>query len=347
MSTGAKRALNIIFKTAFAVLLGWMLYRHATTGIEAFDWQRLWDPERFRSRAHWLVAAAAFISINWALETLKWQCFLRAYATVPFWRAYAAVLSGVAVSLFTPNRIGEYGGRILSMEPGAAWGVVVSSLLGSFCQWIVLLTGGVLGAYAVASSITEVEPLLLKSFLMLGLGLAAVLLFALFNVRLAALAVRRIPGLKTRSRWMRRLVALRRYDNKTIMAALGWAALRYVVYCFQYYLLLRFFGIAVPPGEAAAGIAAIFLAQTSLPLPPLAALLARGELALAVWGRFSPDTGAVLAAVYSLFILNLSLPSLVGALFILQTNLAKFWKNENKNLANKRFDRSSDPLDRL
>lgn len=305
----------------------------------------LFSGNRLKEQGIWLVMAAVLVPVNWAAETLKWQCFLRAFAIAPFIKAYAAVLSGVSVSLFTPNRIGEYGGRILAMGAGAAWGAAISSVLGSLCQWVVLLAGGSIGAYVVAAHFTGTEPFILRSFLALGLGLSVVLTIGLFNVGLAAGAARRLPWRKLRLRLMRHLAALRRYDNRTVAAGLGWAALRYGVYCFQYYLLLQFFGVAVPPGMAAAGIAAIFLAQTSIPLPPLAGLLARGELALVVWGRFSADTSAILAAAYGLFILNLSLPSLVGAVIILRSNLEKLLYNEPKTLENHSLDTSVDRMD--
>jgi hypothetical protein len=102
-----------------------------------------------------------------------------------------------------------------------------------------------------------------------------------------------------------------------------------------------------PLGEAAAGIAAIFLAQTSLPLPPLAGLMARGELALWVWGAYSSDTAAILASAYGLFIINLSLPSLVGAWILLRLNLHKFWNNERKKLENSALDAAAADTDRL
>ncbi len=319
-----RRRWVVVLKAAFAVLLGWMLYRHTSSAPEGLDWGLVFDAGRMRSAWYWPAAAALLVPVNWALETLKWSSFLRFFApATPFMQKYAAVVAGVAISLFTPNRIGEYVGRILAFDKSAAWGVALSSVLGSLCQWIVLLAGGAIGAYVVAARFTDAPSFLSGSFLALGLGFAAVLVFGMFNVRSAAGVARLLPRGRLRLGLMRRLAALRRCESRAVAAALAWAALRYAVYCSQYYLMLRFFGIAVPPGLAAAGISTIFLAQTSLPLPPLAGLLARGELAIAVWGYFSSDTAAILAAAYSLFILNLSLPSLVGAWIILRSTWIK------------------------
>ncbi len=261
--------------------------------------------------------------LNWALETLKWRCFLGAFTPVSFLKTYKAVLAGVAVSLFTPNRVGEYAGRMLALDKQAAWGAIFSSLLGSLCQWIVLLAAGVPGAFAIASRFSNVEPLLLRSFFALGMGLVTILIFAVFNIGIAAGLAQLLPWRSIRRKLMKSLAALRRCEQRSIAAALMWAVLRYAVYAGQYYLMLRFFGIDASLPLAAAGIASIFLAQTSLPLPPLAGLLARGELAMVIWGYFTADTAAILAAAYGLFILNLSLPSLVGAWIILRSNWTK------------------------
>lgn len=307
----------------------------------------LFTLERLGKAGFWLLIAVVLMPLNWALETLKWQQLMRVYCRLPFGAAFAAVLSGVTISLFTPNRIGEYGGRLLALEPRLAWGTVISSLLGSWIQWTVLLTGGVAGVYHVATQLELAEPGRAASFSIAGLALAALALWAIFHIQaLAGFAWKLLRG-RWRRRVLSKLLPLRHYSGSSIGLSLLWAALRYAVYCTQYYLMLRFFGIHLPIGEAAAGISAIFLAQTSLPLPPLAGLMARGELALWVWGAYSPDTAAILAAAYGLFIINLSLPSLVGAWILLRLNLHKFWNNERKNMENSALDAAAGDTDRL
>lgn len=276
--------------------------------------------------------------VNWSFETLKWRGLMRVYGHLSFMQAFTAVLAGVTISLFTPNRIGEYGGRILAIDIRLAWAAAISSLLGTWIQWTVLLAGGTAGAYYLAMQYHLAAQIPATLFGAAGIALAAAGVFILFRIpALAGWAQRRLRG-QWRRRVLGKLLPLRHYSHRSLRMALLWAALRYMVYCTQYYLILRFFDIHLPVGDAAAGIAAIFLAQTSLPLPPLAGLMARGELALWVWGMAGADAGSILAAAYALFIINLSLPSLVGAWILLRLNLHKFWKNERKNMENSDLD---------
>jgi hypothetical protein len=70
-----------------------------------------------------------------------------------------------------------------------------------------------------------------------------------------------------------------------------------------------------------AGIATIFLVQASVPLPPAMGLLARSEIALFVWGFFTQDHVDILAATFSLFVINIAVPALLGLVFIVQVNI--------------------------
>ena len=58
----------------------------------------------------WLLA---LVFVNWGFEAKKWQVLLKPLQPINFFTAFKSVLSGVTLSINTPNRIGEYGGRIL------------------------------------------------------------------------------------------------------------------------------------------------------------------------------------------------------------------------------------------
>jgi len=92
-------------------------------------------------------------------------------------------------------------------------------------------------------------------------------------------------------------------------------------------------GVDVPFGAAFAGIATIFLVQTGIPLPLAGSLLARAEIALFMWGTFDANELSILAATFGLFIINLALPALLGAVFIVKINEPKtidYEKNANE-----------------
>jgi len=52
-------------------------------------------------------------------------------------------------------------------------------------------------------------------------------------------------------------------------------------------------------------------------------LLARGEIALYIWQQFSNDEIAILGSTFCLFLFNLIIPAIIGAIFILKVNISK------------------------
>ena len=305
-------------------LIGWALYRQVLAGE---DQRALW--QNFRAhfvtgqRLAWLLAAAALVPLNWAWETAKFRYLVRAFAVKGFWESYRIVLAGVAVSIFTPNRVGEYGGRVLLVEARHNWKIVVATLVGSLAQLLVLLCGGLLGGgYFLRTYLLPDEPWL--PYGLFGLAaLVAALLFLYFRIGTAVQLTKNWPFPRWLRRYLKHLIVLRHYRKRELLTTLAYSALRYLTYCTQYYLLLRFYGVELGYWTALAGTATIYLIHSGLPLPPVIGFLARGNIALLVWGVFTDRSLDVLAASYSLFVLNLALPALMGEVFILQTNLLK------------------------
>ncbi|MEM9982036.1 MAG: lysylphosphatidylglycerol synthase domain-containing protein, partial [Bacteroidota bacterium] len=263
------------------------------------------------------------IPINWGLETLKWRSLLQGFSDYSFWRTYKAILVGITVGLFTPNRVGEYGGRVLMVAPEHNWKAVVATMVGSFSQLLVLIAFGILGTTYFCSTFLKLSPYLLYILSSLGLLLIVLLLFCFYNIDLLTTIAKRISWTKYFKKYVKDLNVLTDYPANILSKTLGYALLRCVVYFVQYYLMLRFFGIDAPLLTGFAGIATVYLIQTGIPLPPLLDLLARGEIALFVWSYFTTDEVAVLATSFTLFILNLIVPALIGALFIFKINILK------------------------
>ena len=305
-------------------LIGYALYQQVVAGE---DQRELWTNfmAHFRAGEHlyFLLAAVALVPLNWAWETAKFRFLIRAFTTKSFWESYRIVLAGVAVSIFTPNRVGEYGGRVLLVEARYNWKVVVATLVGSLAQLLTLLCCGLLGGgFYLSNYLLPDEPLLPYGIAALAL-LVSALLFLYFRISRTVQFTKNWPFPRWMRRYLRHLIVLRNYRKRELLVTLGYSLLRYFTYCSQYYLLLRFYGIDIGYPTALAGAATIYLLHSGLPLPPVVGFLARGNIALLVWGVFTTQTLDVLAASYSLFTLNLAVPSLIGAVFILQTNLLK------------------------
>ncbi len=254
--------------------------------------------------------------LNWLLETIKWRLLLRPFHDWSFSRAWQAVLAGVSVSAATPNRVGEVGGRLLMASKAEIPGVLASSLLGSLTQWIVFLLLALpallwVGADWVAPSWQSAR------WMLLGLGpLSLGLLWWLGQAGVLQLLgyLERRWKLETRPLQL----ALQRVDTLLMAKGSGWAAVRFWVYVTQLYLLLCVFGLGLPYWEGVAGIAAIYLIQAGIPLPPGVNLLTRVQLGILLWGNSPEVITASLIAFSLLFVINVLLPGLAAYFLVLR-----------------------------
>jgi hypothetical protein len=244
-----------------------------------------------------------------------------------FGQSLRAVLAGVAASMLLPNRSGDYLGRWLLAPDSHKTKILLATVAGNYCQFLVLLGMGIpsllwLGRYTSAWPLAKTDVLL---GITLGLFLLLLLLGIVGIPRLLHHYAKRTQStpwkgiLKYLQLSLNQAVELmQEYRTGTFWAGLGFAALRYWLYGVQYYAILHFYGIQLPWDAALAGVGTIYLMQTAIPLPPVVGLLARGEIALLVWGIWNANALSILAASYTLFVLNLVLPALLGLFFIVK-----------------------------
>ncbi len=319
----SSRQVNFLLKTLLAlVLVGVVYFDLRQKDKLALVWAEFLEK---LAAGNWAILTLVILlmPLNWLAETQKWHQFVARFYPFSKWQAYRAVLAGVSFSLFTPNRVGEYGGRILLVKRKHQWKAVIANLVGNFAQILVLLATGLAGAGWFVLHFGLVTPGIVQLYAVAATGGMAVLLFFYFNIDAAVPLARRIPLLNYVKRLVQDVRVLRQYSRAELASVLRWAFVRYLIYSTQYWLLLRFFGIetGVLPGFASIG--AIFLLQTSVPLPPVVGLFARGSVAVQVWAFFGANEVSALAATFSLWIINLILPAFAGLLFIFNTNISK------------------------
>ncbi len=308
----------------------WVLYQEILTKDDLPELWATFIAQLNWTQAPWLIIAILLMPVNWAFETGKWRQLSQRFEPMSFWQGFRTVLGGVTFSIFTPNRIGEYGGRILFVRAKNNWKGVIATLVGSFSQLLVLLGLGLMGLIAFAYLHLPMDIPVLGALVFLGIVLVGLLFFGFFNIDLVIPIARRLPFIHYLRRFAKDLVLLRNYQSSTLAKVLLYAFLRYLTYASQYYLMIRYFGIEIGLVNGLTCIATIFLLQTSIPLPPLMGLLVRGKVALHIWGFYGANELSILAATFGLWLLNLILPALLGLVFIVNVNVLKSLGYEEK-----------------
>lgn len=269
-----------------------------------------------KNRVGFLICALILSLVNWGIEAKKWQFLVADVQKISFPEAFKNTLVGIVLGMFTPNRLGEIGGKAFYLNKNnKIKGAIVASL-GSLAQLTVTVVIGFFGfailLFFLKSFSFDNLMLFSTSFFIIGV----LLLLLLFNINkfLAFLSKFNI-GKKI----MPKLEFLSKYNNFKLFKVLIMSFLRYIVFVFQFYLLLRFFDVQIDFFIAIAGIFTVFLLMNILPNVLIADLGIRGSVSMFVLGQFASNIQGILLASVFLWIINILLPAFVGQIFLLKT----------------------------
>lgn len=275
----------------------------------------------FSTKLSWKTLPLAFLvlflmPLNWYFETQKWAVLMQKIEPVDWKKALRAVLFGLSISVFTPNRVGEYGGRLLMVSSENRLKAVFAVMVGVTSQWIVLVISGWWAlALTFALGFIPINALFLWAIVFWGGVGTFFLAFLYFNLQIS---INYCLRFRWTNAWAKKMQSgLYEYSFSELVQSLAYSAIRFWIYTFQYLLLLCFFGFDASLGAMLLGVMIVYLLQTGIPLPPSTGLIARGNIALLIFGYFSIDSSvAILASTFSLWLINVVLPAILGAFFV-------------------------------
>jgi len=323
--------LNYVLGPVLFLWLSWSIYQQVKAQP---DLARSWEIIRGKLSGSEIwkpLTVFMLMLVNWALETRKWQIVVARVQPISFLQGFKAILSGVSFSVTTPNRTGEYLGRVLYMDEGNRLRTISLTILCSLSQLLVTLVAGILALLILWKDITLSDtlsswtPIWLKTILFgTGITLAFLTLFY-FRVSLFARWIDKLP----KSEKYAFLVSELEGMNATILLRLlSLSVVRFCVFIVQYHLLFDFFGVETSLYQTLIGTSLTFLILTLIPGFALADLGIRGEVNLKVMGLFSQNLIGISLTVALIWFINLILPALVGSLLIL--GIKMFGKKSQK-----------------
>lgn len=298
------------------VLAGcWVLYVKI---IKNQDITEMWDSVKtsFSSTKNILLMVLAFIlmPINMALETRKWQKSILPIEKVPFKKAYTAIFTGITAGMMFPNRTGDFLGRIFILEKGNRIEASMLTFVGNFAQMLVTVS---LGCIAWIFFAQENYYVLVLSLIIIVLGY---LLY--FNIHILRHLQRLIPK-KWRPQTEKYMEIFSSYSTKDLAVILLIAIGKYMVYSFQFVLLIWAFDVPLNYFEAMIPIMITYLLMTVIPYITITEIAVRGGVCISVFeawlgikGISTSFTMMVFSASTMLWLYNLAIPAIIGLFFI-------------------------------
>ena len=287
--------------------------------------------QSLQSTEIWDLAIVIFLMIiNWSIEALKWKISIQKVQPVSFSRSFSAILSGVSFSVSTPNRIGEYLGRILYIEEGNRLRAISLTIVSSISQLIITLFAGSVGLFFIRKNIETGNTMQgLDSFWLqvLQYGVIIVLLILTGIYFRLSLLINLVDKLRNNNRYSWLVSSLKDIDATLLLKLLSLSAIRYVVFVVQYFLLFRLFEVNAGWWECFWAVSVIFLVLAIIPTFAIAELGLRGNVSLKLIGLFSTNSLGISLTTATIWIINLVLPAIAGSLLILSV---KIFKNRNE-----------------
>jgi hypothetical protein len=266
-----------------------------------------------------LSVCSLLLFINWGFEAVKWQRLVRRFHSISLYKSYMAILAGSSISLWMPNRAGEYIGRIFILKPKARIKGILATLIGSVSQLLITLILGIVGLVYYEYSRMD-QHFLWPGLVLLGGIFVFLLLLFYFNINKIRHLLPQGPWLKPLRKY---LLVYSLYSSDELSRVLLYSFYRYFVFSTQFYLLLLFFGVHVPVVEAFGLIFLMYLIQTVSPTNAFTELVVRGGVSVYLFKSYSSGPEAILAASYGIWLINIIIPGLIGAFVLLRARLNK------------------------
>jgi hypothetical protein len=160
----------------------------------------------------------------------------------------------------------------------------------------------------------------------LALVFTVVLLVLYFNLNKIRYVIRGEQG--WRAKLKRYLAVYSIYSERDLFGVLVLSLARYLVFSSQLVLILLFFAVPIDAITILPSIFLIFLVQTVVPTTALSELAVRGAASVSFLAVPDSFSASVLAATYSIWLLNIILPSLGGAFVLLFIRLSRASKRQ-------------------
>jgi hypothetical protein len=278
-----------------------------------------------------LLLALALMPLNWSMEAIKWRYLLKDYEVISFGKALKAVLAGASISAVSPNRTGDYLGRVFMLNQVSFWRGVLITIVGSYAQTITTLFFGGLSFFILISpQLISNAYLSANQLIVFGsLFFIALLLLLVFYFKMSFLS-HLIP-----SRWRKinhYTQIFAQFKFKQLFITLLISMFRYFIFSLQYFILLKAVGFhSLSYGLGFTLISSIFLVNSIRPTIALLEIGIRGSVALFIFevyfGFSTGIEGPVFVASTLIWLINIILPALMGLLFIKDI---LFFKSQNK-----------------
>ncbi len=249
--------------------------------------------------------------LNWTIEAIKWRNLIIKLEKKSIFESLKAVWTGVTIGTLTPNRIGEFGGRILFVKKENRIQATAMTLYGDLSQFIITFVIGLFG-FIVLMNLHYFSDKI-KSFdtIIIILGFISILASGVIYFKINTIS-QFLGKFKLTSKIFKKALLIQNISSKIKLNTLILSGLRYLIFTFQFYMAFYIFDINISYSNAILAISSIYLASSIIPNIPFAEIGIRLSFSIIFIGIFTNDYSAIILASLLIYLINLVLPTIFG-----------------------------------
>ena len=252
-----------------------------------------------------------FTIANWYFEILKWKTLTSALKNISFFDSLQQSLGSLTASLFTPNRIGEYGAKAIYFHKGTRRKVLLLNLLGNMMQMTTTILFGTIGLVYLFNHF-DVD----ITFDQIRKPMFFLALFLLLIFIVSGNGYRKIRGF-----YIEQVIDFdKKLSLKIHLKNGGYSIARYLIFSHQFYFLLNVFNVNTDYITSMSLISSMYLLASIIPGLALLDWLIKGSVAILVFSLIGINELIIVTITLLMWLCNFGLPALIGSYFVLNFN---------------------------
>lgn len=324
MTKENKKIVSILFKTAILVFAFAFIFYKLNNNANLHNFRTLITGLSAAKAYSTLSVVFLLMLLNWFLEALKWKYLVSSIENISVWRAVESVFCGLTLAVFTPNRIGEYGGRVFFLSAKRRILGIVAMGVGAVGQMVVTNVAGALAILWFIYNFVEMDVLLFYAISFLVLIFCCFFILFYFHIRWFLSFFERISFLQ---KFHKFFSFLSRYRRSHLLKIFVYCLSRFTVFTSQYYLIINLLIPEMAIFPMVMMVFILFFIQSALPSLDLLDVGVRTMTATYFFAFITSHELAIMAATACIWLINLIIPAILGASFVFKLNF--FGTNNN------------------
>lgn len=188
--------------------------------------------------------------VNWALELIKWRGLVIQVEEISIKKSVNSILAGILLSLLTPNRVGELGGKLIYIQKEKRFAVLYFNSVCSISQLLITIIVGL----AAMFFLRDVFAIWVELEDELFLGLIFLIYVLIVSIFFKSNSLVKIFNYFSKARTKESISINTSQRISLILLSLA----RYLVFCIQFFILVKIFESEITIFESTLSIALIF-----------------------------------------------------------------------------------------